>query len=192
MSRSTCSVYSFSGQILTAFICMLIASGTAFSVSARHSLGLMSFAFAATFLTRPQVTSKGCTFSWKLLLAGLFTSLAFWYSTEIGLYTLGAIGLFLLIYGLQSGIAARKRPLPLISYSCGVMLGFLPVGIYFLSHGALDDAIWNSYIQCRYQLEHGGSLFHLYPKHLPYCRQTDGAPLSSVKGFGGIYRFASF
>ena len=156
----------FRGRFLTAFICMLIASGTAFSVSARHSLGLMSFAFAATFLTRPQVTSKGCTFSWKLLLAGLFTSLAFWYSTEIGLYTLGAIGLFLLIYGLQSGIAARKRPLPLISYSCGVMLGFLPVGIYFLSHGALDDAIWNSYIQCRYQLATWGLAFPSLSKTL--------------------------
>ena len=149
----------FRGRFLTAFICMLIASGTEFSVSARHSLGLISFAFVATFLTRPQVTSKGCTFSWKLLLAGLFTSLAFWYSTEIGLYTLGAIGLFLFIYGLQSGIAARKRPLPLISYSCGVMLGFLPVGIYFLLHGALDDAIWNSYIQCRYQLATWGLAF---------------------------------
>ena len=149
----------FRGRFLTAFICMLIASGTAFSVSARHSLGLISFAFAASFLTRPQVTSKGYTFSWKLLLAGLFTSLAFWYSTEIGLYTLGAMGLFLLIYGLQSGIALRKRPLPLISYSCGVMLGFLPVGIYFLLHGALDDAIWNSYIQCRYQLATWGLAF---------------------------------
>ena len=149
----------FRGRFLTAFICMLIASGTAFSVSARHSLGLISFAFAASFLTRPQVTSKGYTFSWKLLLAGLFTSLAFWYSTEIGLYTLGAMGLFLLIYGLQSGIALRKRPLPLISYSCGVMLGFLPVGIYFFSHGALDDAIWNSYIQCRYQLATWGLAF---------------------------------
>ena len=149
----------FRGRFLTAFICMLIASGTAFSVSARHSLGLISFAFAASFLTRPQVTPKGYTFSWKLLLAGLFTSLAFWYSTEIGLYTLGAMGLFLLIYGLQSGIALRKRPLPLISYSCGVMLGFLPVGIYFFSHGALDDAIWNSYIQCRYQLATWGLAF---------------------------------
>ena len=121
----------FRGRFLTAFICMLIASGTAFSVSARHSLGLISFAFVANFLTRPESKSKDSAFSWKLLLAGLFTSLAFWYSTEIGLYTLGAIGLFLFLCGLQSGIAAKKRPLPLISYSCGVLLGFLPVGIYF-------------------------------------------------------------
>ena len=163
----------FRGRFLTAFICMLIASGTAFSVSARHSLGLMSFAFAAAFLTGPQALSKDYRFSWKLLLAGLFTSLAFWYSTEIGLYTLGGIGLFLLIYGLQSGIPTRKRPLPLISYSCGVMLGFLPVGIYFLLHGALDDAIWNSYIQCRYQLATWGLAFPSLSKTLALL-STDG------------------
>ena len=144
---------------MTAFICVLIASGTEFSVSARHSLGLISFAFVANYLTHPPDTSNSRAFSWKLLLAGLCTSLAFWYSTEIGLYTLGGIGLFLLIYGLQKGIATRKRPLPLISYSCGLLVGFFPVGIYFLSHGALDDAIWNSYIQCRYQLATWGLAF---------------------------------
>ena len=163
----------FRGRFLTAFICMLIASGTAFSVSARHSLGLISFAFAAAFLTGPQALSKDYRFSWKLLLAGIFTSLAFWYSTEIGLYTLGGIGLFLLIYGLQSDIPTRKRPLPLISYSCGVMLGFLPVGIYFLLHGALDDAIWNSYIQCRYQLATWGLAFPSLSKTLALL-STDG------------------
>ena len=149
----------FRGRFLTAFICMLIASGTAFWVSPRHSLGLISFAFVTNVLTYPQHRSKGRTFSWKLLLAGLFTSLAFWYSTEIGLYTLGGIGLFLLIYGLRSGIPIRKRPLPLINYSCGVLLGFFPIAAYFFSHGALDDAIWNSYIQCRYQLATWGLAF---------------------------------
>ena len=142
----------FPSRFLTAFICVLIASGTQFWVSPRHSLGLISFAFVANFLTPPQSTSKGRSFSWKLLLAGLFTSLAFWYSTEIGLYTLGGIGLFLCLYGLRSGIEGRKRPLPLINYSCGVLCGFLPVAAYFFSHGALGDVIWNSYIQCRYQL----------------------------------------
>ena len=149
----------FRGRFLTAFICMVIASGTQFWVSPRHSLGLISFAFVANFLTHSQSASKEYAFSWKLLFAGLFTSLAFWYSTEVGLYTLGGIGLFLLIYGLRSGIEIRKRPLPLIHYSCGVLLGFLPVGLYFLFHSALDDALWNSYIQCRYQLATWGLAF---------------------------------
>ena len=156
----------FRGRFLTAFICMLIASGTAFWVSPRHSLGLISFAFVANCLTPPQNRSKGSLFSWKLLLAGLFTSLAFWYSTEIGLYTLGGIGLFLFIYGLRSGIEMRERPFPLINYSCGVLLGFLPIAAYFFWHGALDDAIWNSYIQCRYQLATWGLAFPSLSKTL--------------------------
>ena len=156
----------FRGRFLTAFICMLIASGTAFWVSPRHSLGLISFAFVANFLTHPPNTSKRSEFSWTLVLAGIFTSLAFWYSTEIGLYTLGAIGLFLCIYGLQSGMALQKCPFPLINYSCGVLLGFLPIAAYFFSHGALDDAIWNSYIQCRYQLATWGLAFPSLSKTL--------------------------
>ena len=163
----------FRGRFLTAFICMLIASGTAFWVSPRHSLGLIGFAFVANFLTHSQSTSKGSPFSWKLLFAGLFTSLAFWYSTEIGLYTLGGIGLFLFIYGLRSGIEIRERPFPLINYSCGVLLGFLPIAAYFFSHGALDDAIWNSYIQCRYQLATWGLAFPSLSKTIALL-STDG------------------
>ena len=164
----------FRGRFLTAFICVLIASGNEFFVSVRHSLGLISFAFVANSLTHFQRTrpNKVPTFVWKLLLAGLSTSLAFWYSTEIGLYTLGAIGLFLVIYVFQGGFGTengsrqsqpeknrREYLLPLISYNCGLLLGFLPVGIYFLRHGALDDVIWNSYIQCRYQLATWGLAF---------------------------------
>ena len=150
----------FRGGFFTAFICVLIASGTEFWVSPRHSLGLISFAFVASFLTHPQSTPTGNIFSLRLLLAGLFASLAFWYSTEIGLYTLAAVGLFLFIYALlQSEISVRKRFLPLISYSGGLLLGFLSVSIYFLSHGALDDVLWNSYIQCHYQLETWGLAF---------------------------------
>ena len=168
----------FRSRFLTALICVLIASGTQFWVSPRHSLGLISFAFVANSLThfRGTRSNKVPTFVWKLLLAGLFTSLAFWYSTEVGLYTLGAIGLFLVIYVLQGGYGTESRGgrgykprqqvvrgteylLPLISYSCGVLVGFLSVGIYFLSHGALDDVIWNSYIQCRYQLATWGLAF---------------------------------
>ena len=167
----------FRGRFLTAFLCVLIASGTDFWVSARHSLGLISFAFAVNFLMSPQGRSRRTVFSWKLLLSGLFTSLAFWYSTEIGLYSLGAIGLFLCLYALlQNSIGAenrheqetgvRQRLFPIIGYSCGVLLGFLPIAAYFFSHGALDDAIWNSYIQCRYQLATWGLAFPSLSKTL--------------------------
>ena len=179
----------FRGRFLTAFLCVLIASGTDFWVSARHSLGLISFAFAANFVMSPQGRSKRSVLSRKLLLSGLFTSLAFWYSTEIGLYSLGAIGLFLLIYSLSRGEVTsplrqsesgqvqakglKKRLFPIISYSCGVLLGFLPIAAYFFSHGALDDAIWNSYIQCRYQLATWGLAFPSLSKTLMLL-STDG------------------
>ena len=172
----------FRGRFLTAFLCVLIASGTDFWVSARHSLGLISFAFAANFLMSPQGRSKRSVLSRKLILSGLFTSLAFWYSTEIGLYSLGAIGLFLLIYPFRRGEVTsplrqseneqgqtkgvKKRLFPIISYSFGVLLGFLPIAAYFFSHGALDDAIWNSYIQCRYQLATWGLAFPSLSKTL--------------------------
>jgi len=47
-----------------------------------------------------------------------------------------------------------------------VLLGFLPIAAYFFSHGALDDAIWNSYIQCRYQLATWGLAFPSLSKTL--------------------------
>ncbi len=166
----------FRGRFFTAFICFLIASGSNFSVSPRHSLGLLSFVFIASYLTynrekglfvpwqrnlseKPTWLIHLVRFGWKLILAGFFTSCAFWYSTEVGLYTLGAIGLFLTIYSLQRRIQSHLRPLPLTAYCSGVLLGFLPVAIYFLTHGALDDAIWNSYIQCKYQIATWGLRF---------------------------------
>ena len=189
----------FRGRFLTAFLCVLIASGTEFSVSARHSLGLISFAFVANFLTPLQLKLKISVFSWKLLFSGIFTSLAFWYSTEIGLYALGAIGLFLLIYLLSRGEVTssvrqseneharkkgvKKRLFPVISYSCGVLLGFLPVGLYFLSHGALDDAIWNSYIQCRYQLATWGLAFPSLSETLTLLSSDGGSAFIFSKGF---------
>lgn len=166
----------FRGRFITAFICFLIVSGDNFSISARHSFGLLSFVCIANYLTYDRMKglfsgydqdlsemsvrlSKLISSGWKIILGGLFTSLAFWYSTEVGLYTLGAIGLFLVIYSFQRDVPLRFRPLPIISYCCGLLLGFLPVGIYFLSYGALDDAIWNSYIQCKYQIATWGLKF---------------------------------
>ena len=154
----------FRGGFFTAFICVMIASGTAFSVSPRHSLGLMSFACVASFLKDRRSPDGLVTpmfrFPGKLFLSGLSASLAFWYSTEIGLYTLAAVGLFLLIYAFrQREIPIQKRFSPLLCYGAGGLLGFLPICLYFLAHNALDDVVWNSYIQCRYQLETWGLAF---------------------------------
>ncbi len=190
----------FRGRFLTAFLCFLIASGDNFSVSARHSFGLLSFACIANYLTydhekglflpwqrnlseKPTWIFWLLRFGWKLILAGLFTSLAFWYSTEVGLYTLGAIGLFLLIYSLKRRIQLHLRPLPLVGYCCGLLLGFLPVAIYFLSHGALDDAIWNSYIQCKYQLATWGLKFPSLSATLAILSESGWRAFTLSNGF---------
>ncbi|MYB65321.1 hypothetical protein F4X73_11580 [Candidatus Poribacteria bacterium] len=169
-------LHVFRGGIFTAFICFLIVSGSKFFVSPRHGLGLIAFAFVASYLSqhnrkglfadgmaqeknRYSLISLLFTSGWKLTASGIFTSLAFWYSTEVGLYTLGAISVFLIVYSSQKSIEFRIRPLPLMGYVIGLSVGFLPVAIYFLSHGALDDLIWNTYIQCKYQLATWGLRF---------------------------------
>ena len=169
-------LHVFRGGIFTASICFLIVSGSKFFVSSRHGLGLVAFAFVASYLTyhnrkglfadgmargenRYSLISLLFASGWKLTASGVFTSLAFWYSTEVGLYTLGAISVFLIIYSSQKSIEFRIRPLPLMGYVIGLSVGFLPVAIYFLSHGALDDLIWNTYIQCKYQLATWGLRF---------------------------------
>lgn len=152
------SLQIFRSRLFTIFIFLLIVSGI--WVSPRYTLGLLAFTCVANYLTRSHkgqqmredISSCYSRFEWRLILAGFFTSGAFWYSTEIGIYSLAGIGLFLCLYSLQCGIPTRKRPILLINYTCGVLVGILPVGLYLLWHGALDDMLWNTYIQCRYQI----------------------------------------
>ena len=99
------------------------------------------------------------TFGWKLITAGFFANLAFWYSTEIGLYTLSSISIFLLIYGIRHPLPKSKQLLPLGCYNIGALIGSLPILTYFTFHGALDDLITNTWIQCRYQVSTWGLRF---------------------------------
>ena len=98
-------------------------------------------------------------FGWKLITAGFFANLAFWYSTEIGLYTLGSTSIFLFLYGVRREPSKRKQLLPLGCYGSGVLIGSLPVLTYFILHGALDDLVINIWIQCRYQVPTWGLRF---------------------------------
>ena len=151
-------------------------------VSARHGLGLFSLSLTTNYLNHQQrsgifagwqpppeeyghrsTTSRtrmfpilfGWIFGWRLILAGFFSALTFWYSTEIGLYTIGTTGLFLMLYSLQPGQLLSRRPLPLACYGSGILLGILPVFVCCVWHHALDDLIVNNYIQTRYQIETG-------------------------------------
>ena len=77
----------------------------------------------------------------------------------------------------------KERLFPIISYSCGVLLGFLPIAAYFFSHGALDDAIWNSYIQCRYQLATWGLAFPSLSKTLTLLSSEGWSAFIFSEGF---------
>lgn len=159
------SLQIFRSRSFTVVSSVLIASGI--WVSSRYTFGLLAFACVVNDVTHRQKGGQlqgetgfqNARFAWKLILAGFFTSFAFWYSAEIGIYSLASIGLFFCLYSLQSGIPTCKRPLLLINYTCGVMIGILPVGLYLLWHGALDDMLWNTYIQCRYQIATWGLPF---------------------------------
>jgi len=172
---------------LTAILAMFIASAQNFWVSDRHSLGLISIAFVANYIGKHrdvglfagwrrikpypnrwlEITecsrirqNSGLVYGWKLILAGICTNLAFFYSTEIGLYSFAACGLFLLAFGFtQQHTPLKLRPLPVLCYGIGAFLGFLPFAVYFGWHFALDDVIQNSYIQCVYQIPTWGLKF---------------------------------
>lgn len=164
----------------TAILTVFIASGQNFWVSDRHGFLLVGIAIIANYITthhksglfagwQPfktyssrflEVSAYCLTFGWKIILAGICTSLAFFYSTEMGLYIGAACGLFLFLFGFtQKSVSNKKRILPLFCYGAGVFFGFLPFAVYFGTHGALDDLIRNSYIQLAYQIPIWGLQF---------------------------------
>ncbi|MBC8230277.1 hypothetical protein H8E77_12075 [bacterium] len=175
---------------LSAILIVFIVSGQDFGVSDRHSIFLVNVALLANYITtqhdrglfagwRPisplpscslrsptaspygrEIVASCIAFGWKLILAGIVTSLAFFYSTEMGVYAFITCGLFLFLLGFtKKGVSGRKRPLPLFCYLAGVFLGALPFVVYFGLHGAIDDLVYNSYIQLVYQIPTWGLQF---------------------------------
>jgi len=164
---------------LAAILAVFIVSGEEFWVSDRHSIFLVNVALVANYITtqhdrglfagwRPlvplplwrEILASCLAFGWKLILAGIVTSLAFFYSTEMGVYAFISCGLFLFLLGFtQKGVSGRKRPLPLFCYLTGVFLGALPFVVYFGLHSALDDLVSNSYVQLVYQIPTWGLQF---------------------------------
>ncbi|MFQ6042361.1 MAG: hypothetical protein ACE5PV_16005 [Candidatus Poribacteria bacterium] len=164
---------------LTAILVVFIVSGENFWVSDRHGIFLVDIALVANYIAarrdrglfagwrpisplplRREIIASCLAFGWKLILAGIVTSLAFFYSTEMGVYAFITCGLFLFLFGFtQKGVSGRKRPLPLFCYIAGVFLGALPFVVYFGLHRALDDLVRNTYIQLAYQIPIWGLQF---------------------------------
>lgn len=163
----------------TAILIVFIVSGENFSVSDRHGIFLVNIALVANYITtrhdrglfagwrpisplplRREIIASCLAFGWKLILAGIVTSLAFFYSTEMGVYAFVTCSAFLFLFGFtQKGVSGRKRPLPLFCYIAGVFLGALPFVVYFGLYRALDDLVRNSYIQLAYQIPIWGLQF---------------------------------
>jgi len=172
----------YRGGPLTALALVLVVSAKGHWLLTRHGLGVLAFALVAAQLSDPGQRERGIGgFGWRLALAGLCTSLAFWYSADTGLLTLGAIGLFLLAYSLRTGAAPRERTLPLGCYGAGVAFGFGVVAAPFALEGALSDVFRNTWTQSIYQTRVWGLPFP------PFASVVE--PLAEMGIAGGWKRF---
>lgn len=98
----------------------------------------------------------------SIVSAGIFTTLAFCYSVDIGVFTFAAIGSLLFGVGfLQPGLLPHRRGLPLGLYFVGVILAGIPVLIYFYINDGLSHLVRNVYEQLA---------FHSGIWGLPYAR----------------------
>jgi hypothetical protein len=184
---------------LTAILAVFVASSQNLWVSDRHSLGLISIAFTANYITRyrdlpsfsawqGKSTCAGRWFEfpgyclpygWNLIFGGICATLAFFFSTEVGLYAFAICFLFLLTFGfIRKGVSLKFGALNVLYYCAGAFLCFLPFAAYFGWYSALDDLIVNSYIQCAYQI-------HIWGKSFPGLLGT----LSGMDSLNDIYSF---
>ncbi len=172
---------------LTAVALILFASSQSFWVSDRHALGLLAVAALVHALHHrespcTQSDKRWWRFMWTdrwILVSGLLTTLAFFYSTEVGLYTFAAAGLFLGIWGItRRDNQLLQRWLPLSCYVIGALSALIPFVLYFGWYGALDDLIRNTFIQTAYQIPTWGLP---YPSLLPALREITS--FTAIKEF---------
>ena len=113
----------------------------------RYLFGFFALAFAAGYVDSKKLH--------HLIIAGICTSLAIFYSLDVGVYVFSACLLFLLIMGVVSTKSPiRRRFSPLWGYLGGVALGALPFTVFLLSKGALTDYIDISFVKTPFFLNH--------------------------------------
>jgi hypothetical protein len=158
---------------LTAVILVLIMSSQNLFVSDRYTFGLLAL---ASFVHALNVHSRFQTLSdrdrqsihwlnYWFLVSGGFTTLAFFYSTDVGIYTFTTCAIFFCIKGIT--YLWKRQPQVLgqvFSYLTGLLLVLAPFLLYFGFHGALYDLIKNIYVQSIYQIPIWGLA---YPPLLP-------------------------
>ena len=138
----------------------------------RHAFGFLALMLICMNIERTKHRQA------YFLGAGICTTLAVLYSLETGLYVWFASCLFLFLYGfvrainsgcpeLQSdqsqyrgiGCLMSRSFASFVVYTIGLIIGFLPFGIYFGVLGALDDMFQNWWRQCIYQIPVWGTPF---------------------------------
>jgi len=154
----------FRSRLFALLSIWVIASGKTYdlsrrAISTRHALGIISIAMLSSYMLSHRRSATQGRFHLRIILAGIFAALNVFYSVEMGLYTLAAGGLFLLLFSTAPREKIRDRFFPLLSYVIGAFIAFLPFVLYFSFHGAIDDLFRNFFAQCRYHIPIWGLRF---------------------------------
>lgn len=156
----------------------LLAIAMQTRIPARAFFGSLSLAFIAADIrygkgfcqlfknkkkSPPKFRKLFCTWlesGWYLLFAGALMVIALLHSVEIGLYCLGAGGIFIIARSnLNKGTKFSCRLIPIITYIIGAGIVLIPFLFYLAIYSAVDDFVYNLWIQCIYQLETWGRAF---------------------------------
>lgn len=150
----------------TAIPLVLLYMGPLTVVSDRQSFGLLSVALLAAAIRAGTPTSCAASarrprrHSALLFSSGICATLAFFYSTEVGLYALAVCGGFLALRALCDRAGGETSRLqPLLIWSAGAVVAVVPFIGYFLWRGLFWDFLHNTYVQCVYQGDVWGVAF---------------------------------
>ncbi len=176
---------------LTAVVLAALFTSPSMSVSDRQTFGILSVAmigFALRHELEPSARREsGAPNLAKryYLAAGACTTLGFFYSTEIGLYSAASCGGFVLLKAvLDRQVQGHLNLAPILRYCAGAAATAFPFLAYFAFKGVLIDFAYNIYVQCTYQANSWG---------LPYTSLSDATnPWSSLPRFVNSRAFLAY
>lgn len=142
-----------------------------------YTPGRVALAFLAIAIIASYIKNENRRY--LITLSGICSTIAIFYSLEIGLYTATSCILFLIILSIK-----QRKFYPIIAYILGLFVAFLPLLIYFTAYRAIDDLFINSYIQTRYQIIIWGLKFPPLFQELTNLKSIEG-----IKAFILSYTF---
>jgi hypothetical protein len=145
---------------LSAVALVLVVSVSNLWAVDRQALGLLAVAALAYAATSGRLAGTPEPESWRTSLrnnalplsSGVATTLAFFYSAEVGLFSAAACSGFLFLrMCFDREVRGSQRWLPLASYLAAALLCFVPFAAALTSVDALDDMVRNTWRQIVYQ-----------------------------------------